>query len=120
MLFRFMPASENELARSRATGFASPVELRVYAFLNLVWSAFILTTPWFSGGAFPNWFWPTMASFAVFLWLYFRALYRRDSDVLLYYALAIAARLGLEGFECAAPDGSGRQLIRPAGEDLFR
>jgi two-component system sensor histidine kinase DesK len=91
MLFRFMPASENELARSRASGFASPADLRVYAWLNLVWSVFILTTPWFSGDAFPNWFWPTLASFSVFLWLYFRALYRRDSDNLLYYALAIAA-----------------------------
>jgi two-component system sensor histidine kinase DesK len=91
MLFRFMPASQNEIARSNASGFASPVELRVYAWLNLVWSSFILTTPYFSGEVFSNWFWPTMASFAVFLWLYFRALYRRDTDVLLYYALAIAA-----------------------------
>jgi len=91
MLFRFMPASENELARSRATGFASPAELRIYAWLNLVWSSFILTTPYFSGEVFSNWFWPTMVSLAVFLWLYFRAVFRRETDVLLYYALAIAA-----------------------------
>lgn len=35
MLFRFMP-SENELARCRASGFASPMDLRLYAWLNLV------------------------------------------------------------------------------------
>ena len=90
MLFRFMP-SENELARCRATGFASPADLRLYAWLNLVWSVFIVTTPWFTPDMFPNWFWPTLISFAIFLWLYFRALYRRDTDNLLYYTLAIAA-----------------------------
>jgi two-component system sensor histidine kinase DesK len=90
MLFRFMP-SENELSRARATGFASAADLRLYAWLNLVWSVFILTTPWFTPGVFPNWLWPTLISFAIFLWLYFRALYRRDTDNLLYYTLAIAA-----------------------------
>ena len=90
MLFRFIP-SENEMARSRATGFASPSDLRMYAWLNLVWSIFILATPWFAQGAFPNWLWPTLTSFAVFLWLYFRALYRRDSGNVLWYAFAIAA-----------------------------
>jgi two-component system sensor histidine kinase DesK len=103
MLFRFMP-SQNELERSRASGFASATDLRVYAGLNLVWSVFILTTPWFSEGAFPNWLWPTLASFVVFLWLYFRALYRRETDKLLYYALAIAA-LGL----IVTPWNSGAQ-----------
>jgi two-component system sensor histidine kinase DesK len=90
MLFRFVP-SDNELARVRATGFASYTELRIYTFLNLIWSVFVWTTPWFAEDSFPNWFWPTLTSFAVFLWLYFRAVYRRDSDNLLYYAFAIAA-----------------------------
>jgi two-component system sensor histidine kinase DesK len=90
MLFRFIPTDE-ELARSRASGFASPGDLRLYAWLNLVWSVFILTTPYFAPGVFPHWLWPTLGSFAVFLWLYFRALYRRDTDNLIYYTLAIAA-----------------------------
>ena len=90
MLFRFIP-SENELARTRDAGFASPADLRLYAWLNLVWSVFIITTPWFTPDAFPNWFWPTLVSFAIFLWLYFRTLYRRDAENLLYYTLAIAA-----------------------------
>jgi two-component system sensor histidine kinase DesK len=91
MLFRFMPSENDELQRCRASGFASPADLRLYAGLNLVWSVFILTTPYFAPGMFPDWLWPTVGSFAIFLWLYFRALYRRDSDKLLYYALAIAA-----------------------------
>jgi two-component system sensor histidine kinase DesK len=90
MLFRFIP-SENELARSRTAGFASVTDMRFYAWLNLVWAVFILMTPWFSGDAFPHWFWPTMASFGVFLWLYFRAFYRRDSESVIKYAIAIAA-----------------------------
>jgi two-component system, NarL family, sensor histidine kinase DesK len=90
MLFRFIP-SENEMARSRATGFASPSDLRLYTWLNLVWSIFILATPWFAGNAFPHWLWPTLATFVVFLWLYFRALYRRDGGNVLWYAFAIAA-----------------------------
>jgi len=90
MLFRMVP-SENELARSRTAGFASAGDLRFYAWLNLVWSAFIWTTPWFEPAAFPNWLWPTSVSFAIFLWLYFRALYRRDTENVAWIALAIAA-----------------------------
>jgi two-component system sensor histidine kinase DesK len=89
MLFRIVP-SDNELARSRTAGFASAVDLRVYAWLNLVWSAFIWSTPWFEPTAFPHWLWPTSVSFVIFLWLYFRALYRRDSENVAWYAVAIA------------------------------
>jgi two-component system sensor histidine kinase DesK len=90
MLFRFIP-SDNEIARSRAAGFASTTDMRFYAWLNLVWASFILMTPWFAGGAFPNWLWPTMISFALFLWLYFRTFYRRENESVIAYALAIAA-----------------------------
>lgn len=90
MLFRFS-SSDEQLARCRSSGFASVGDLRWYAWLNLVWSSFILTTPWVSGGAFPHWLWPTLGSFAVFLWLYFRAFYRRENENVLWYAIAIAA-----------------------------
>src|SRR5258706_6155819 len=89
MLFRFMP-TENELARSRTAGFASVTDMRFYAWLNLVWTSFIWMTPWFADGAFPHWFWPTMLSFAIFLWLYFRTFYRRDGENVIAYAIAIA------------------------------
>ena len=89
MLFRFIP-SDHEQARNRA-GFASAADMRFYAWLNLVWTSFILTTPWFADGAFPHWMWPTLGSLAVFLWLYFRTFYRRENDRVVYYALAIGA-----------------------------
>jgi two-component system sensor histidine kinase DesK len=90
MLFRFIP-TEAEVARSRSAGFASVTDMRYYAWLNLVWVMFVPTTPLFAEGAFPNWFWPTWISLAIFLWLYFRCTYRRDSSHAVWYALAIAA-----------------------------
>ena len=90
MLFRFVP-SEVELARSRSAGFATPTDMRFYAWLNLVWATFMPFTPLFSEGAFPHWFWPTWISLALFLFLYFRTIYRRSTGEVVYYALAIAA-----------------------------
>jgi two-component system, NarL family, sensor histidine kinase DesK len=89
MLFRFTPM--NEQIRARTAGFASVADLRWYACLNLVWSIFILTTPWASGGAFPNWLWPTLISFAIFLWLYYRLYFRGECESVIGYGLAIAA-----------------------------
>ena len=103
MLFRFLP-SDTEMARSRAAGFASASDMRFYSWLNLVWAVFILITPWFAGDAFPNWKWPTAISFAIFLWLYFRTFYRRDTENVMWYALAITA-LGL----LVTPFNSGAQ-----------
>lgn len=90
MLFRMMPNDE-ELARCRAVGFASVHDLRTYAWMNLVWSVFVLTTPYFAGDTFPHWLWPTLASYALFLWLYFRSFYRREGESVLPYAIAIGA-----------------------------
>ena len=90
MLFRFVP-SDHELERSRTAGFASASDMRFYAWLNLVWAVFIPITPLFADGAFPNWFWPTWISLAVFLVLYFRTFHRRIHETALWYALAIGA-----------------------------
>src|SRR5215470_9165777 len=65
--------------------------MRFYAWLNLVWVLFIPITPMFAEGAFPNWFWPTWISMAVFLVLYFRTFYRRVAGSAGWYAAAIAA-----------------------------
>jgi two-component system sensor histidine kinase DesK len=89
MLFRFIP-SDNELARSQSAGFASVTDMRFYAWLNLVWVVFVPMTPVFAEGAFPNWFWPTWISLAIFLVLYFRTFHRRVHESALWYALAIA------------------------------
>jgi len=88
MLFRISPQAENRVM-IRA-GFASTTDVRTYALLNLIWSSFILSTPYFSNGSFPHWFWPTILSFAAFLWFYFRAFFREEFDDILRYALPIA------------------------------
>jgi len=50
--------------------------------LMLVWTFWIFATPMFqTGDAFPNWFWPTLASFVVFLWLFYRVYYRDRAQV---------------------------------------
>jgi two-component system sensor histidine kinase DesK len=65
--------------------------MRFYAWLNRVWVLFVPMTPLFAEGAFPNWFWPTWISLAIFLVLYFRTFHRRVHESALWYALAIAA-----------------------------
>jgi two-component system sensor histidine kinase DesK len=103
MLFRFIP-SDNELARSQSAGFASVTDMRFYAWLNLVWVVFVPMTPVFAEGAFPNWFWPTWISLAIFLVLYFRTFHRRVHESALWYALSIA----LLGY-AVTPYNSGAQ-----------
>ena len=50
--------------------------------LMLVWTFWIFATPLSqTGNAFPHWLWPTLASFAVFLWLFFRVYYRDRKQV---------------------------------------
>lgn len=56
----------------------------------LVWSVWIFFTPLYDARAFPHWVWPTLASYAVFLFLYHRAYYRSRRH-LLAFALGIAA-----------------------------
>ena len=90
MLFRFSP-DDSEQARSRAAGFGSASDMRFYSWLNLVWAVFVPITPMFAEDAFPNWFWPTWISLAIFLVLYFRTFHRRVHESALWYALAIAA-----------------------------
>ena len=88
MLFRF---NLNDLdKRPVRGGFASFTDMRAYAWLNLVWSLFILTTPLVEGAKFfPHWLWPTLTSFAIFLWLYFRLFFRHEFESPIRYAIAI-------------------------------
>ncbi len=46
------------------------------AWLTLVWSVWIFLTPLSVPRTFPNWMWPTLTSYAVFLVLYYCAYYR--------------------------------------------
>lgn len=50
--------------------------VRWHPLLMLVWTFWIFATPMFqTGDAFPNWLWPTVASFVVFLVLFFVCYY---------------------------------------------
>ena len=87
MLFRLMPPDlKNPAPRG---GFATFTDMRTYAWLNLVWSVFILTAPLVAED-FPHWLWPTLASYVVFLWLYFRLFFRNEYESPVRYAIAIA------------------------------
>ncbi len=90
MLFRVYSSNLNNV--QVRGGFATVNDMRNYALLNLVWSMFILTTPLVEGTEhFPHWVWPTLLSYAVFLWLYFRLFFRQECESVLFYALAIGA-----------------------------
>jgi two-component system sensor histidine kinase DesK len=58
--------------------------------LMLGWSVWIFATPMFASASFPYWLWPTVASYVLFLLLYWRVLYR-PCHFVLGYALLIAA-----------------------------
>ncbi len=88
----FPPVSENSLAnlherrselRGRGTG-------RWFPLLMLIWSIWIFVTPMSNQASFPNWLWPTLASYAVFLVL-FHGAYYRDRRYMLFNALGMAA-----------------------------
>src|SRR5579885_1601647 len=62
-----------------------------FPWLLLVWTFWIFATPILeAGGEFPQWMWPTLTSFVVFLWLFYRVYYRDRSQVI-WCALGIAA-----------------------------
>ena len=51
--------------------------------LMLVWTVWIFFVPMFqTGDQFQQWLWPTVASFALFLWLYWRIYYRSRTQVI--------------------------------------
>nr|WP_241094259.1 sensor histidine kinase [Xanthomonas bonasiae] len=47
-----------------------------FVWLSLIWSIWLFVTPLYEPHYFTRWFWPTMASYAVFLALYYCAYYR--------------------------------------------
>lgn len=57
--------------------------------LMLGWSAWVFVTPLGDSTFFPHWLWPTLASYALFLWLYWRAFFG-DRAHLRWHALGIA------------------------------
>lgn len=79
--------SEDSILRAHNEDVAYP---KWYPWLMLVWSCWIFLTPYYSEKEFADWLWPTLASYVVFLWLFWRANYR-DRRHMLRVALGIAA-----------------------------
>jgi len=82
--------SENSLLRLRSGDPTGRRTSHWFAWLMLVWSIWIFITPLVEPRAFPHWLWPTMASYAVFLWLFFRTYYR-DRRQIIWCALGVAS-----------------------------
>ncbi|MET0717636.1 MAG: sensor histidine kinase [Pseudoxanthomonas sp.] len=73
---------------------ASPdVGMRWFPWINLVWSVWLFVTPFYAISLYPDWLWPTLASYAVFLGLFQRFHYGPARD-----RLAIALGIALLGF----------------------
>jgi two-component system sensor histidine kinase DesK len=91
MISRIFTPSDNSLLHGYISRSGSKFPAHWLPALMLVWTFWIFATPIFqTGDSFPHWLWPTLISFAVFLWLYFRVYYR-DRTQILWCALGIAA-----------------------------
>ncbi|MGS1077864.1 sensor histidine kinase [Pseudoxanthomonas beigongshangi] len=88
----FPPVSENSLANlhERRSELRGRGTARWFPLLMLIWSIWIFVTPMSNQASFPNWLWPTLASYAVFLVL-FHGAYYRDRRYMLFNALGMAA-----------------------------
>jgi two-component system sensor histidine kinase DesK len=91
MLHR-LQAHPNSVLRHGRVGeeTGDPVEFSWYPLVMLMWTFWIFATPYALPNVFPNWLWPTVVSFVVFLWFYARA-YWGDRRHVVRYAIGIAA-----------------------------
>ncbi len=91
MLANLFVPSADSLLHLRREGSTGARRSHWSAWLMLVWSIWIFITPLIgSPGQFPHWRTPTLASYAVFLWLFWHAYYRNRRH-LLACVLGIAA-----------------------------
>lgn len=84
----FEPSPDSILGMSAARGQSR--QSRWIPLLMLGWTAWIFVTPLYEPKYFPHWLWPTLASYPLFLLLYWCAYYR-SRRYMLGYALGIAA-----------------------------
>lgn len=97
MMSKLFCPDENSLMRMRGmsgmgsmSGEFSPNKRQWFPAMMLVWSVWIFITPLYQPEYFQDWLWPTVASYVVFLVLYYRA-YFGDRRQLLGNTLGIAA-----------------------------
>jgi two-component system, NarL family, sensor histidine kinase DesK len=93
LLDMFTPSPDSMICTRMAgmSGMGKRKDAHWFPWLMLVWTFWIFATPLlFAPGVFPNWLWPTVMSFAVFLVFFFRAYYR-DRNQVVWCAYGIAA-----------------------------
>jgi two-component system sensor histidine kinase DesK len=91
MIFDYIKPGDDSLLADYAHSIGAKRTVHWLPLLMLVWTFWIFATPMFqTADSFPNWLWPTLASFAVFLWLFFRVYYR-DRKQVIWCALGMVA-----------------------------
>jgi two-component system sensor histidine kinase DesK len=91
LLRRIFTPSENSMIFMRDLRSGKPRHAHWFPWLMLVWTFWIFATPvLFTGTEFQNWMWPTFASFALFLVMFYRVYYR-DRTQVIWNAIGIAA-----------------------------
>ena len=106
----FTPTGDSILSRytHNAAGGRKPAHW--LPVLMLVWTIWIFFVPLFqTGDAFRYWLWPTLASFVVFLGLYWRVYYRSRAQVI-WSAWAMAARFKRRISSSLFPENIGPQM----------
>lgn len=90
MFSNLFTPSEHSLMRIRGLRMGTDTaRVHWYPWLMLVWSIWIFITPMYQAKYFPNWLWPTLVSYAVFLVLFHRMHYR-DRRRVFACAMAVA------------------------------
>ncbi|SDQ83636.1 sensor histidine kinase [Pseudoxanthomonas sp. CF125] len=86
LLHSLFPMAPDSLVRQQQA--SADASMRWFPWINLVWSVWLFVTPFYATKYYPDWLWPTLASYAVFLLLFHRFHYGRHR---LPINLAIAA-----------------------------
>ena len=86
----FRTAPDSLACQQRAS---ADVGMRWFPWINLVWSVWLFITPFYAADLYRGWLWPTLSSYAVFLFLFQRFHYDHPR-----HRLAIALAIGALGF----------------------
>ena len=101
-LFRSLfPTAPDSLARQQQA--SADVGMRWFPWINIVWSVWLFITPFYAADFYRGWLWPTLASYAVFLFLFQRFHYGQAR-----YRLAITLAIAALGF-ALLPSNPGSQ-----------
>ena len=91
LLSKLLTPSPHSMVCQRDLQTGKPRPAHWFPWVMLVWSFWIFATPLIMPPShFPDWFWPTIVSFAVFLAMFYRVYYRDRSQVI-WNAIGIAA-----------------------------